>query len=100
MIIFQERKYDSIKKFDCHILDFHNNTGGGYFTCLPISPLKHRQGCQRNFPDKVEITKDESFTHFAITDDWGTVHTVSIGNEHKAEIETATQAAKEQGLLL
>ena len=97
MIRFKNKEYDSIREFDCCILDFKRGERAGYFTILPISSLDYR----RNNPTmaSVKIKKDELKTDFIIKDDFGEKYVVSIDNVHEKEIEYAINFAKEQGLL-
>ena len=101
MVIFQGREYAKIKKFDCCVIDLEHEHGGGVFTALPISSLEHRtKPGHRDFPDNVIVNDTGLFTIFKITDDWGTMHIVMISSkDHQAEIQSAIEAAKEQGLI-
>ena len=97
MILFENRKYEKINRFDCIVLDFDN-----VITRLPISPKAHREKeikRGRTMYAGVTILKDKKYTHFHITDDWREIYKVSISNDMKNEIKTAKKAAQEQDLL-
>lgn len=96
MIEYAGGTFDRIRKFDCHVVDLENDHGGGYFTVIPISPLKHRK--EHKTQASVDIVDDGHSTTFLITDDWGKDHKMVIENVHHAEIEKAKDAAKANGL--
>lgn len=98
MIIFEDEIFIEIEKFDCISLGLKRAGGGSYFTVFPISPKEHRAKHQ-NIQANVEIKQTKDFTVFYITDDWGTIHTVQITNDHKKEIEAAIQLAVDQELI-
>ncbi len=84
MILFRDREFAKINKFDCHIIDFADKHGSNYCEVLP---------------SKVRIRMDDRFTHFDITNILGKMETVSIGHEHSAEIKAAMESAKRCGFL-
>lgn len=96
-------EFDSVGSFsfDCKSIDITFSEGGGYFTSLPISPLKYRQEndtiSRRNV--KGHIENSDTHTVFKITDDWGGVHTISINNRFKKEIKKTIKAGKKEQIL-
>ena len=94
---------DIICKFDCHVLSIDFKGGGGFCTAFPISPKEYREDAKRRgrvMPDKAEISCDDDFTTFIITDDWGQIYEVAIDNCHYSAIKEAKEKAKEYGLLV
>jgi len=92
-------EFETVDKFDCHVLSFaYHEGGGGFGTVLPISPKEYREKNGTNAKVIVEIG-DQS-TKFIIDDDLGTTRLVDIDNSHSCEILNAIIAAHEDGLLL
>ena len=98
-VIWELRPFFSIKRFDCVEVSLQPVAdGGGYYTCLPISPLSYR----KNNPTKamVRVQKmDNGYTEFLINDDWGTERQMLVPNYMKVEIEKAIRSAKKNKLL-
>ena len=42
-ILFENQEFDLIREFDCHVVSLAYHEGGTFFTCIPISPLEHRE---------------------------------------------------------
>lgn len=97
-VFWQGRTYNSIKEFDCHVVDLETERGGGYLTVIPISPKEYRER-HRMTRAAVRIEIGDAYTVFKITDDWGAPYRMAIPNEMKEEIRVAKQAAIKQNLL-
>ena len=97
MIRFKGQEFDTIDKFTCSVLSFSNKEGGGCLSCPPISNQEYRK--ERPTMARVEIVSNCDSVVFNIVDDWGSLYSVDIDNEHQEEIEHATECAKEKGLL-
>jgi hypothetical protein len=97
MITFDGMEWPIIRQFDCRVISVEGKSGGGWFTCLPISPTEYR----RKHPTKarVAVSRGETDTVFHITDDWGHLHKVTLSNDMQEEIKAATAAAVSQGLM-
>lgn len=98
MIYFDGQKFESIRRFDCHVVDLVRVGGGGFFTVIPISSAAYRKSNPTHA--SVSVTPKKRQTIFCISDDFGCLHIMRIGNEHKVEIERAIMSAEEQGLLI
>jgi len=100
MIVFEDKEYDVIHKFDCRVISLGALGTGKFLTVLPIS----RKGYRDDNPgmSKAEVTvKEYSLnTVFHITDDLGSRHVIAIGSEHKQEIKFAIDSARSEGLLV
>lgn len=81
-VIFNNKEYFKILKFDCSVVDLETANGGGYFTVLPASTHS-----------KVEVRTDKTHTTFNITDDWGKANTMVIPNFMHEEIAIAIMAS-------
>lgn len=99
-VIWENRKWFSIIKFDCVSIHLQPvKEGGGYFTHLPISPKEYRAK-KEDSKACVALYKTDSYVHFIITDDWGEKRTMKIPVTMSVEIETAIKAALNQELLV
>lgn len=96
-VIFENREYDHINKFDCRIVDLGFKEGGSFFTVLPVSDLEYRE----NNPTKASVTVsyNKQYATFLIASDWGQVYTIKIPISMIKEIEAAINAAKRQKLI-
>jgi len=99
-VIWEERKYYGIEKFDCHVVDLFTTPTheGGYCTVIPISDKEYR----KKNPTKaaVKIEKEKDWTIFNIYSDWGGLSVMKIHNSLNKEIEFATKAAISRMLLI
>lgn len=99
-IIWEGQRFTAIKKFDCIVVDLQvSENGGGYFTCIPISPLSFRKSVHSISKAAVYIKKKEDYTEFMVVDDWGMSHFMQIPNSMEEEINSAIQSAIENELL-
>lgn len=99
-VVYQWFRYEGIEKFDCRIVSLLKQERGAarFFTVIPISPKEYRKEHQTRAGVFIETQGD--WTRFYITSDWGETYTVAIHNSLSEEIEIATQAAKDQQLLI
>ncbi len=103
MIEYKRQKYDSIEQFDCRVISLKYKEGGGFFTCIPISPLAHRKtdgyARYRHELPSVTVTVRAKDTTFTMVDDWGHRHKLKIDNSHSEEIASAIESARKEELL-
>jgi hypothetical protein len=97
-VIFEGRKYFGVREFDCHCVGLftEETLQGTFFTVIPISPKEYRETSPTKA--KVEISTENDWTVFKIFCDWGQCHIMQLHNTLKDEINTAKNAAIEQGI--
>lgn len=98
-VIYNRKPFLSIIEFDCRIIHLNTICGGTFFTVLAISNKDYREAHPMTDRAKVVINKDQIYTHFNITDDWGDLFTLSIPNYMNEYIDTAILKANEMGLI-
>ena len=99
-IIWENRRFYSINKFDCHVVDLQTTKeGGSYCTVIPISDLEYRKKKPTKASVKVTELKN-GYTEFIISCDWGQKSIMLIPTFQKENIEFATKSAMEMGLFL
>jgi len=80
-------EYSGIKKLDLQrgiiSLSLGYFGGGGWSTCLPISPPEYRKKYPTSSPDRVKLSVFEGADEitFNITDDYGSTYTLTITGE-------------------
>jgi hypothetical protein len=99
-VIYEGRKYDSVREFDCHIVSLKYKEGGGFMTVIPMSDRRYREEYRdpSRWNNAVWITKTKMYTTFHIVDDWNVEHVISLSNGMKREIDKAISSAKDMGL--
>lgn len=99
-IIWSNREFYAIEKFDCHVVDLKTTpNGGGYCTVIPISDLDYR----KKNPTKASVSVKQlknGYTEFLIRSDWGQEYQMLIPTIQKGKIDFAINLAKEMQLLL
>jgi hypothetical protein len=97
MITYKGNNYDTIREFDCRVLDLGYKEGGGYVTVFPISPKECRKS--HSLQSKVAVIKSTTKTTFNIYSDWGNLYTVIIDNKgNMRNIHNAINKAREYGI--
>ena len=95
-ILYDGNEYFDIYKFDCVNIALTKNSYT-FYTHLPISSAEYR--VQHKSEAKVEVTVNDIYTMFVITDDYGHQTTLAIPNYMEYYIDRAMRSAKEQNLL-
>ena len=99
-IIWENRRFYSITKFDCHIVDLQTTKeGGSYCTVIPISDFEYRKKTPTKAAVKVTELKN-GYTEFEISCDWGQKSIMLIPTIQKENIDFAVESAKKMGLSL
>jgi len=90
MVKFEGQTYEFPIEFNCMKLEFGNTKGGTYCTHLPVSDYNFRiNNKDLNNKSKVEVSNNNNFFIFTITDDWGEKYVVEIEDIHVAIINKA-----------
>ena len=97
-VIWEGREFYEIIEFDCHVINLSYKGGGGFFTVLPISPLKYRR--KNGTQSEIQIKETHLYTIFSIWDDWGEKKEMQIPNSMLDKIETAKKWAIKNELLV
>lgn len=99
-IIWENRRFYSINRFDCHVVDLQTyKEGGSYLTVIPISDFEYRKKKPTKASVKVEALQN-GYTEFTISCDWGRKHIMLIPTIQKENIDLAIESAKRMGLFL